>query len=53
MSTEILRKLKQLNPDRMIFPITDRSFLRYGKVHTQFAVDQFMGYLETHITREE
>lgn len=48
MHNDMLRKLNELNPDIPILSITDPSFLKYGRVHTGFAVDGLMGYLKTH-----
>lgn len=48
MNDETLRKLNELNPDRSVLPITDASFLKYGRVYTQFTVDGLMDYLEKH-----
>jgi hypothetical protein len=48
MNDDMLCKLNELNPDISILPVTDTSFLKYGRVHTKFAVDGLMDYLEAH-----
>ncbi len=45
---EILHTLNELNPERTISPITDKSFLKYGRVYTKFVVDKLMHYLKTY-----
>ena len=43
---ETLQKLRKLNPGIRILPIEDQSFLKYGRVHTQYRVDGFLDYVK-------